>query len=167
MSSSDYSESEEFQRCLAAMYPRWHDFLKRSYPRLRDVHADLMQQTAAQLLMIARDPSYQVDDWTALGFAVLRRRLMDHFRDAARRWSNEPVSAEHLRADPSLDPERIAHYTLLLKRVVGLIAELPDADRRLLEANLSDSGSRGAAMSDVERSRLRRLRARLREQIDN
>ena len=163
-STFDY---ERFDRELKKLYPQWEAFLKRSYSAIRANHSDLLQQAAEDLLSAVRNnPAREVRDWTHFGFQFLHRRIADHFRGSARRWAVLPITDDLPASDPTTDPERVAHYSALLRRAVAFIAQLRDSDRRLLLNALPDSDATGA-LTDAERKQLSRLRARLREELEN
>jgi hypothetical protein len=69
-------------------------------------------------------------------------------------------------SDPSTDPERVVCYLSMLRSVTLFIADLRDDDRRLLLRELIGASGKVAVLSDRDRQRMGRLRARLRKSMD-
>jgi DNA-directed RNA polymerase specialized sigma24 family protein len=160
-------ERERLGQDLVEFRKEWGNYLNRSYPSLRNHHGDLIQEATEDLLVFARDhQDAKIENWRGLAFSILRRRIADHFRSVARRWAESPLPDDLATAEPGADPERVAHFTLLLQRVVAFITELDEADRRLLLSGVWVEESSGTAKTDAERKRLSRLRTRLREELD-
>jgi hypothetical protein len=167
MKSHESPDSQGVQRELVKLYPQWSAFLKRSYSSLRSYHDDLTQQAAEDLVKFVRqNPDVEIKDWTLLGFRILHRRIADQFRFLGRNWTAHPQVGETQSTDPSTDPERVAHYSHLLRRLVGIMSDLNETDRHLLlDALFADSES-ATAHSDAARKQLSRLRKRLRQQLN-
>jgi DNA-directed RNA polymerase specialized sigma24 family protein len=163
------ADTAEFKHLLDDLYPRWNAFLWRSYSSLKNVHADLVQQSAEDLTRYARERSWsEVDDWSAMGFRILHRRIADHYRSQARAWTFEPISEDLPAADSATNPERVAHYAAQLQKLVRLITGLDDQDRHLLLSEILDDGPNDRSpLTDVERKRMSRLRARLRDKMES
>ena len=161
-------DTAEFKELLDELYPRWNAFLARSYSSLRNIHADLMQQSAEDLIRYAREKSWaDIADWRALGFRILHRRIADNFRNQARAWSFEPISDEIQASDPGSDPELVAHYSAQLQKLVFLITGMDDKDRHLLLAEILDDEPRPPGpLSVSQRKRISRLRGRLRDAVE-
>lgn len=156
----------ELEKQIGEIYPESRAFLKRRYPNLRQLHEDLIQQTSRDVLeLISRPQPKQIENLPRFFFGVLKHRIADHFRSPARRWADELLLEDLPTEDPNTDPERIAHCTLLLKRVVGLITQL-NADDRLFLLE-SSSAEAGTALTDAQRKRLSRIRARLRKKLED
>lgn len=172
--SRNNNNLEEVRRQLPALQQEWQNYLRRKYSRLRDQHSELIQQVAENLLVFASEhPDDKVDSWTDFSFRILQRRIVDCFRSFTRRWAESPLDEQFLPpADSVGNPERVTHYVLLLKRVVGLITSLDIKDRDLLLSGLAtetfdtNSGESQRKLSVAERKQLSRLRNRLREEID-
>jgi len=155
---------EQLKRLLTGLYPEWQAFLRRAYPGISAHHGELLQQTAEDVLTFAMSPSHPaVRDWRLLAYRILHRRIADHFRSATRRWAELPEDLPDL--NPQNDPERVAHFRALLRRVVAFMAQLSDSDRELLQRSAGENDS-GVPLTEAERKRLSRLRARLREHIE-
>jgi hypothetical protein len=159
---------EKVERLLPELYARWRAQLRR-HSRLMSSHDDILQLTARDLLAAAGVGSEPLEDGDVrrLGSAILKRRIADAYRTEVRRWArHEPLEDDqHIAADVNSDPERVAHFSMLLRSVVGLMADLDIEDRELLLRSLRDDISL-KAMTDAERKQLSRVRERLRRLTD-
>jgi DNA-directed RNA polymerase specialized sigma24 family protein len=136
--------------------------LLRSRYRLVPDHDDLIQDTLLdlQVYLRTRELDGPPDSLRALAFTILKRRVMDRFREEAKSYAAGVIDASPEPTTQSA--ETVASYRQLLVAVLGLIARMDPADRDLLldEAAGSD---RQSAMSAATRQRLSRLRGQLRE----
>jgi hypothetical protein len=158
---------EKVERLLPELYSRWRAQLRR-HPRLTASHDDILQITAQDLLAVAGEGTQALEagDLRRLGYGILKRRIADTYRVEVRRWArHEPLEDRHVSADVNSDPERVAHFSMLLRSVLELMAELDIEDRELLQRFLRDDTTI-KAMTEAERKRLSRLRERLRRLTD-
>ncbi len=166
MSAKD--ETKWLENVFAAIYPQWRAWLQLRHPALAFIHAELVQDAAADLteyVLKLGDRRLSEDDVRKIGFTILKRRVTDAFRSKAIEWV-EHLPLDRLPSnDPKSDPEFSTRYTNLLRLAVGLIAKLDRHDRDLLLRDSSPGRPKRLAMSAGERQRLSRLRARLRDEL--
>lgn len=158
---------------VAALIPQWRRWLRLRHRSIEHLHADLAQQAAADLLeWIQRTSKTGLvdEDLRRLGFRVLQRRVADAFRSDAAEWGRRGSAADaqqggHEEVDTRTDANpALAHqYRRLLRAVVALLAELSAEDRALLVG--PELGPVAEPRTTAQRQRLKRLRARLRDQL--
>jgi hypothetical protein len=168
---------------LPAIERRMREFLGRRLPTLRQQHDDLVNESlAAMTERVKREPTLHPRSWYVpegpvdeaerayldrLAMAILRRRIADMFRQRARHWGDrDDDSAIDLAVAGDPSPDRAATLARMLRICVATLAEMSDEDRELITAQSNrDAGSVARALTDRERQRLRRARARLTEAI--
>jgi DNA-directed RNA polymerase specialized sigma24 family protein len=156
-------------------------FLRRKFARLAHIHEDLISEAllgVATHLGEARPPGapsgwFGTDDppeedqarFRALCFAILSRRVNDHFRSKVSRWLERSHQLAEEQDVPSPHPEPDAALDLrrAVSGVLSAIDALSRGDQLLLErAIFSDSLG---PMVPSDRQRLHRLRSRLTERL--
>jgi hypothetical protein len=153
------------QQALAEAYPQWRSWLRFRYPTLASHHPDFIQDAAADLteyVRAGRPERFTHSDLSRIGFAILKRRVVDHFRAATSRWADRvaAVNSSDRASDP--DPAEPATYAQVLPLVVAYVARLSATDRDLLIRH-SDAIEHRNPMTGAERQRLSRLREQLRD----
>lgn len=158
---------------VAALLPQWRTWLRLRHRSIAHLHADLAQQAAADLLewmQRSRKTDLVEEDLRRLGFRILQRRVADTFRSQVAEWGRREgdadVPREELDVDARADanPEQAHHYARLLRSVMVLLAELGAGDRALLLGD--ELGPVAQPRTAAQRQRLKRLRAHLREQLE-
>ena len=145
-----------------ALEPQLRKFLRARY-RLVSDHDDLIQQVLGDLhlylvkgALVARS----IDDMTALAFTILKRRIIDRFREEAKHFAYVTKTyATSETVAPSA--ETVVTYKELLATVMNFMASMNESDRTLLFITTTGT-ERTAPMTPAERQRLSRLRAQLR-----
>lgn len=161
------------------------DHLRRRLPALPHHHDDLINDTLLALSeQILRDRTAVPSSWLhperpadprerdylpRLAITILRRRVADLFRERVRRWSmlatENPEEREIPAEDPSAERKRL--LSRMLQVCMNVLAQTQDTDRDLLGlvSGLDEDPTRSRPLTDRERQRLRRLRRRLIEAI--
>jgi hypothetical protein len=160
------NKAAPLEAALNEAQSRWKAWLRARYPTLSHLHAEFMQDAAADLTEYVQNSQnhFTEADLARIGFVILKRRVADLFRDKAARWSEQASAApadEPAQSAPAIDEG----YAKILRLVVGHIAHLSSSDRDLLLRQADDMASGRSAMSVAERQQLSRLRTRLRQAI--
>jgi DNA-directed RNA polymerase specialized sigma24 family protein len=157
----------------AVVAPVLRQHLRHRYRVLAGDHDDLLQQTLEDMLRYFGSLPGSlppVEQWPAIGTAILKRRIVDRFREATARASisiEEMTDEESTPEDPMAVTDEIVQYRRLLATVMRLMSQLPPADQALLLEELDPSSAAALPLSSTDRKHLSRLRQRLREQLEN
>jgi DNA-directed RNA polymerase specialized sigma24 family protein len=131
-------------------------------------HEDLVQQTLLNLSEYFDQRQDQIptqDETSAIAFTILKRRIADRFRDAARRAVYNQSAATHLSVSRESHPDRHVRHRRVLWAVLSLLATLDKEDQNLLLREHMSLTTSGRRLTAVQRKRLSRLRERLRRQL--
>ena len=145
------------------LVPQLRQFLRARY-RLVSDHDDLVQQALSDLHQYLSEGAFSAkssQDLTALAFTILKRRIADRFRSEAKHFALSSTTHVHSQEPLAPSAETVVSYRELLATVIGFIAEMEESDRSLL-LNEAAGPERTAPMPPAERQRLSRLRAQLR-----
>lgn len=141
------------------------NYLRRHYRLLSNEHDDLIQQTLADLVQAQPAAEGMPEgELTALAYTILKRRLVDRFRLAARDIVDtvEPSALPEPHDEGTFDARM--HYRRLLRAVLILVSDLDPAQQALLlEETMPGTG--GGTRSPAQRQQLRRLRELLRRRL--
>ncbi len=180
-----------WEAALPATQRDLREFLERRLPALRAQHDDLLNDALMHLSERVRSREGLPEAWfgdgrdiddearsyfVRLAMTILRRRVADGFRGAAKRWA-ERADDTVLQDTPVDGPDASRAVTIarMLRVCVELLADASDHDRALLAAvaGLPDGAPRegdpraeGDPPLDArDRQRLKRLRAKLAAEI--
>jgi DNA-directed RNA polymerase specialized sigma24 family protein len=148
-------------------------YLRARYRALAGDHDDLLQQTLEDMLRYfgaLSGPLPPKEQWPAIGVAILKRRIVDRFRQSTARASvsiEEMMDEELMPEDPKAATEEIVQYRRVLATVMRLLSQLSAADQALLLEELDPASAAATSLSSTDRKHLSRLRQRLREQLKN
>ncbi|MEO8922159.1 MAG: hypothetical protein ABI330_04940 [Caldimonas sp.] len=163
MAASDARGASD--RRFEAVRAELRNYLRRRYRLLANEHEDLLQQTLSDLFEATQKRGEPIADeeLTALGYAILKRRIVDRFRRETR------SVIEDLPSDESSEPhddgtfDDRMHYRRLLRAVLVLVDELtPDQQALVLDESASDADG---PRTPAQRQQLRRLREQLRSRL--
>lgn len=156
--------------------------LRKRFPSIAAMHEDLVSEAVTDITTLMRrgpgpstlaswydnvtPPKQDIEHFERLAFAILNRRVTDHFRGRYKHWvaslEDHPEAVDQHSNDlpqgEQLDLRRATHALL------RLMAELPLRDRQQLE-EVALGGSGKSPMSERDRQRLKRLRASLQERL--
>lgn len=160
---------------------RW---LSKHYPTLRHIHEDLISESAVQIAehLLSRQvrlpqtwfeecspPADDVRRFHGFVLTVLKRRVMDQFRNEFRQWtqelSSDDASIKHtagldvsnIDLDSNFDLNRSARALLVI------LARMSPENRLLMEEVAL--GGRERPYEPSERQRIRRLRSQLLKEL--
>lgn len=168
---------------MSAISRQW---LGWRYPSIRHLHQDLIAEMTAQLteylltrpdslpiswFSMVEPPEADAQRFRALVFTILSRRTQDYFRAEFRRWvdviplhevGDDAWVADYENTDADVD--RGVDTRRQVVALLQLLADMPDADRQLMEQVVLGGADR--PLDVAERKRVSRLRQRLRRELN-
>lgn len=156
------------ERAARILAPQLAAQLRRRYRMLASDHDDLVQEVLENFVRFLDSHAGRLppeEEWAAIASTMLKRRIADRFRRSLREVSrsiDETDDDAAEVADTAAPVDEVVRYRRLLSAVLGLLAEMSDADRALLLDEAMPEEAR-EPMSASDRKRLSRLRDRLRE----